>query len=77
MTLFISHGVRREHAFAHCQHRLLYFGTEGQNLPEDLSSFGCGLSHSIEAKDTLRTSSASYGPKGHPRLRRVALMRHQ
>jgi hypothetical protein len=37
-------------ALAHCQHRLLYFGTECQNLPEDLSSFGCGLSHSIEKK---------------------------
>ena len=38
----------RGSALAHCQHRLLYFGMEGQNLPEDLSSFGFGLSYSIE-----------------------------
>ncbi len=40
----------RESALAHCQYRLLYFGMEGQNLPEDLSSFGFGLSYSIEKK---------------------------
>lgn len=40
----------RASALAHCQHRLLYFGMEGQNLPEDLSSFGCGLSHFIQKK---------------------------